>query len=235
MSQEAPPYKIITVLNGKGGISKTTKSIGLAGALAHFGHRVLLADADISQKNLSKQWEPARRIWFPAEQDLIAVRTLDVTNPEGIVPEIEAVRPEYIVVDMPPNYHQSYDTFIAQSDLLIIPCIPGEPMNLNTTVDTLATIRRVLDEAKSGTKALIVVTAGAPRPDALSKAFTNELHKAAGRYCIPLYRNQIPYVGVERKSRIYKGATFSGPGNDGSNKLDAPFRDLAEYVVEILK
>ena len=42
----APMGRILTLLNQKGGVGKTTVTLGLASAAAQAGHRVLVVDLD---------------------------------------------------------------------------------------------------------------------------------------------------------------------------------------------
>ena len=48
----APRPRVVSLLNQKGGVGKTTSTVNLGAALARFGHRVLLIDLD-PQSNLS--------------------------------------------------------------------------------------------------------------------------------------------------------------------------------------
>lgn len=51
-TQGNPGPTIITLASGKGGVGKTTVSVNLAIALAHFGMRVLVVDADFGLANI---------------------------------------------------------------------------------------------------------------------------------------------------------------------------------------
>ncbi len=108
---------ILSVLNQKGGVGKTTLSIHIATALAQTGKRVLLIDADPQGSAL----------------DWSAIRTVDPLFPVVGLPkatlhrELVAFARDYdhVVIDGPPRVYDVARSAIMASDLVLIPVQPS--------------------------------------------------------------------------------------------------------------
>jgi len=108
---------IISLLNQKGGVGKTTLSIHVATALAQRGSRVLLVDADPQHSALD--WQEARQ-----SDPLIPVVGLPTKD---LHRQIKAHVPNYdhIIIDGPPRVNELARAAIIASDLVLIPITPS--------------------------------------------------------------------------------------------------------------
>jgi chromosome partitioning protein len=108
---------IVGVLNQKGGVGKTTLSIGIAAELARQGTRVLLIDADPQGSSLD--WAAAR------EGD--ALFSIVGLPRATIHKEIENLKQNYdhVVIDGPPRVTDLARSAIMASDIVVIPVQPS--------------------------------------------------------------------------------------------------------------
>lgn len=120
--------KIISVLSRKGGVGKTLLSIGLSQVLGEQGHRVALLDRD--PEGSAMGWQHG------AQANGIAL-------PYRVIGPIEAARLEsvnFLVVDTPPNDTRSLQDTARQSNVMLVPLLPGagEMDRLQETVKALS-------------------------------------------------------------------------------------------------
>jgi chromosome partitioning protein len=108
---------IISLLNQKGGVGKTTLAIHLADALARRGHRVLLIDADPQGSALD--WAAARK-----GQPVFAVAGLPRPSIHKELPAL-AKGYEYVLIDGPPRVYEVARSAIMASDIVLIPVQPS--------------------------------------------------------------------------------------------------------------
>ena len=107
---------IISLLNQKGGVGKTTLSIHLAAQLALYGHKVLLIDSDPQGSALD---------WATIREKEPLFTTVSIDKPI-IHKEINSLRKgkDFVIIDGPPRVYDVARSAIAASDLV---CIPVQP------------------------------------------------------------------------------------------------------------
>ena len=127
MARSLTPAKILVVLNGKGGVGKTTTAVNLA---AVFSDRmsVLLVDADPQQ---SATW------WIGLNPQGMNFDSAQETNPQ-LLGNLRGIR-DYglIVVDTPPALgSKTLAAVVSIADYLILPTPPA-PMDLAALIETV--------------------------------------------------------------------------------------------------
>lgn len=135
---------IISVLNQKGGVGKTTLSINIASTLALAGYSVLLIDADKQRSALD---------WAAAREKAPIFNVVGISTPK-IHKEIKLLEEkyDYIVIDGPPRVYDVARSVIAGSNIILIPVQPSpydiwsaeEIVNLVKEVqETLSTYKKL--------------------------------------------------------------------------------------------
>lgn len=110
--------KVISILNQKGGVGKTTLSVNLAAALKALNHSVLLVDADPQGSSLD--WAAARE---PAEP-LFSVVSCPKPTIHKTVADIGAGK-DFVIIDGAPRVTDLARSCIMASDLVLIPVQPS--------------------------------------------------------------------------------------------------------------
>ena len=109
--------KVISVLNQKGGVGKTTLTVHLATALARKGEKVLLIDADPQGSALD--WSAARQ-----GTPLFPVAGLPKASLHKELPPL-AANYSTVLLDGPPRVYDVARSAIMASDLVLIPVQPS--------------------------------------------------------------------------------------------------------------
>ncbi|MGB0848714.1 MAG: ParA family partition ATPase [Thiolinea sp.] len=107
---------IISFINQKGGVGKTTLSINVASTLANAGHKVLLIDAD--KQGSSSAWASLR------EDTPFQVVSLARDNMAKDAMKL-ALDFDYTIIDAPPHAESLSRSVIIASDLAIVPIEPS--------------------------------------------------------------------------------------------------------------
>jgi chromosome partitioning protein len=107
---------IISFINQKGGVGKTTLSINVASALANAGHKVLLIDAD--KQGSSSAWASLR------EETPFQVISLARDNMAKDAMKL-ARDFDYTIIDAPPHAESISRSVIIASDLALMPVEPS--------------------------------------------------------------------------------------------------------------
>lgn len=108
---------VISLLNQKGGVGKTTLAVHVAMALARHGRRVLLVDADPQHSALD--WQEARET-----PPLFSVIGLPTKTLHREIPA-HARNYDHIIIDGPPRVNELARAAIMAADLVLIPITPS--------------------------------------------------------------------------------------------------------------
>jgi len=145
--------KIIAILNGKGGVGKTTTAVNLAANFAQ-KQKVILIDADIQG---SASW------WFGRNQNGMGFDLSQETNPQLLGDLRKLTGYDLVVVDTPPALHsEALTTVVAIADYLVLPTPPAA-MDLTVLIET---VRKT------------VIPVGVPHRVLLTKVDTRSLGEA---------------------------------------------------------
>lgn len=136
--------KVISFVNQKGGVGKSSLTLSLAAALSELPARVLVVDCDSQQTAIKLIAGAPEGQPFPAAA--ISLHSADSKLGELLRPHAENY--DYIVIDGPPS-HLSKVTraAVACSDIVLLPTIPAKPDLLATmeTADLLKELEQRLD------------------------------------------------------------------------------------------
>jgi chromosome partitioning protein len=119
--------KVIAVVNGKGGVGKTTTAVNLAAVLAE-KHDVLLVDADPQG---SATW------WVERSEQGMSFDLSQENDPNVLKYLHQSTQYQLIVVDTPPALRsEALRTVIGLADYLVLPTPPA-PMDLTALIETV--------------------------------------------------------------------------------------------------
>jgi chromosome partitioning protein len=123
---------IISILNQKGGVGKTTLALHIAAGLVQVGGRILLVDAD--PQGSARDWSLARRV--PA---MFTVIGLDRPTLHRDLPAM-AVDYTHVVIDGPPRATDLTRSAILAAGLVLIPVLPS-PLDVWACSDIVGLIK----------------------------------------------------------------------------------------------
>lgn len=121
---------IISFLNQKGGVGKTTLSVNVAGCLARQGHRVLLIDAD--KQGSATTWASLRE---DAPFQVVSMARANMARDALKL----AQDYDHTIIDGPPHAEEIARSCVVASDFVALPI---EPSGLSTWASDL-TVRQV--------------------------------------------------------------------------------------------
>ena len=122
--------KVISIVNQKGGVGKTTVAVNLATGLALRKHKVLLIDAD--PQGSIVHW-----------QSVSGKKSFDVKHypKDDIHKELPSVTGyEYVIIDSPPATREVTRSILVSADMVILPVGPS-PLDLWSATETIDLIR----------------------------------------------------------------------------------------------
>lgn len=209
--------KVISVLNQKGGVGKTTIATNLARALQLPGMEVLLIDSD--PQGSSSDWSAAK------ENQPVPV--IAITRPT-IERDLKSVshKKDYIVIDGCPQTSDMAVSAIKAADLVLIPVQPS-PWDIWATSDLVDMVKQRIEITEGKLKTAFVVSR-AIRNTKLSK----EVVEALQDYQLPILVARTHNLTIY-SSCVKGGGTVFDEDPDCSAAKE--ISDIAREIIDILK
>lgn len=131
--------KIISVVQQKGGVGKTTIAVNISGEFCQMGARVNLFDADAQQSAVA--WALPGRLPFPVHPALFSV-----AFPIAWAKAIFEHNGDIAVIDTSPGVGALMSACVELSDLILLPCGPSsiELFALRETIEAINEVKRRL-------------------------------------------------------------------------------------------
>lgn len=207
---------IVGVLNQKGGVGKTTTSIGIASVLAKRGDRVLVIDADPQGSSLD--WAAAR------EGD--ALFTVVGLPRASIHKEIANLAKDYdhVIIDGPPRVTDLARSAILASDVVLIPVQPS-PYDIWAANEVVELIKEA-SVFKENLKSCFVINR-----KIVNTAIGRDVVDALSTYPVPVLENSIAQRVIFAESAAQGKAVFElEPEHPGALELNAVVSELEEFL-----
>jgi chromosome partitioning protein len=209
---------IISFLNQKGGVGKTTLSINVATALALKKLKVLLIDAD--PQNSALDWASIRK-----KEGLFTV--VSITKPI-IHKEVKKLTKDYdhIIIDGPPRIYDVAKSAIVSSDLVIMPVQPSpyDVWAANEVVNLIKEVSEPLEGIKNIKCAFLI------NRKIVNTAVGRDVTQALEHYGMDILENHI----CQRVAYVETAATGSTVIEDLDQNAIAS-KEISNLTEEILE
>ena len=207
---------IISLLNQKGGVGKTTLAVNLAMGLAITGKRVMLVDADPQGSSLT--WSGNREGDGPFPVVGIPKPTLHKELPKL------ADNYDFIIVDGPPRVYDVTRSAILASDLILIPVTPS-PYDVWATEETVKVITEV-KPFKEDLKSFFVINR-----KIMNTVIGRDVIDALAGYDIPVMKSQLcQRVGFAETAGEGKTVLETAPESPASDEIRALIKEILEAL-----
>lgn len=182
---------VISFVNAKGGVGKTTLSVSYAVWLKEKGYSVAFIDAD--KQRLSSDWlkavEPEVEQWQINEEQVMLDRIVEVRD-----------NVDFLIVDGPAGDSSLTRVILLRSDIAFLPCGPSE-LDLKGTQDEIKVVKSVQDIREGKPSAYFIPNR--VKPDQI---LTRELFDIGDGLGIPFTKNYLkqrdPYADAPGQQTV---------------------------------
>jgi chromosome partitioning protein len=202
--------KVVGILNGKGGVGKTTTAINLAATLAET-YTVLLVDTDPQG---SASW------WTGRSEKGMGFDVSQETNPQHLQHLKKIKQYEVVVVDTPPYLNsESLGAIAPVADYLLLPTPPA-PMDLTALIETVRTFVKPTDVAYR-----VLLT----RVDPRSAGVAVEAQETLRSLNIPVYKTYVRAYRAHEQAAL-EGVAITQWRGRNARAAQSDYRSVADEL-----
>jgi chromosome partitioning protein len=207
---------IISILNQKGGVGKTTLAVHIATALAQRGMKVLLVDADPQSSSLD--WSASRE-----GEPLFPVIGLPKPSLHRDMPAIAADY-EAVVIDGPPRVNELARSAIMASDLVLVPVQPS-PYDVWAAEEIIGLLKEA-SVFKENLKSAFVINR-----KIVNTAIGRDVREALSSYPLPVLKSQVGQrVGFAESAGRGQTVLETEPQGTASKEILALVKEILEML-----
>ncbi len=209
---------IISILNQKGGVGKTTLATHIATCLAMLGNKILLVDADPQASTL--EWIASRK-----KDKLFNV----VGLPKPILHiELRDIKKDYdhIIIDGPPRLYDVARSTIVASDLVVIPVTPS-PYDIWAAEDV---VKQVIEVKESISEYKTVKAAFCINRKITNTALGRDVKEALDNYSLDVFDNCLHQRVIYAETAAIGSTVLEE--TDKSNPANIEVRNLVEEILQ---
>ena len=166
---------IISVLNQKGGVGKTTIAVSIACQLHKEGFKVLLVDID--QQQSASDWSAAQ-----GDNETFPVIQMN----KNISRDLPSVGKSYdwVIIDGAPQVAELSTAALKASDIVLIPC-QASPLDIWACADFVDVVKTRQDITDGKLKAAFIVSMAVK-----GTKLSNEVSSALAEYDLPVFTSR---------------------------------------------
>lgn len=204
--------KIVSLINQKGGVGKTTLALHLATSFHHHGFNTVLLDLD--PQSSATEWYDARGSELPP------VRSIQPARLEKTIEQAREIETDLLVLDTAPHTEASALAAARLADLVIVPCQPK--------IMDLRAMRRTADIIRLVKAPAFVVLNGVPHQGTVADEAAEAVAEDIGLSVAPIrlgYR-----VAYDRALIAGQTAQEFEPDGKAAQEVEALYKWACEKI-----
>lgn len=204
--------KIISLINQKGGVGKTTIALHLTTAFHHHGFNALLLDLD--PQSSATEWYDVR------PDELPPVRSIQPARLDKTIAQARDIDTDVIVLDTAPHTEAAALAAARAADLVIIPCQPK--------IMDLRAMRRTADLIRLVKVPSFVVLNGVPHQGTVAEEAAEAIE---GDISLPVAPARLGYrVAYDRSLISGQTAQEFEPGGKAAQEIESIYMWICQQV-----